>query len=236
MLEVEGLVRHYRDEDDNPVVVLDGVTLTIPSGEFVALCGASGSGKSTLLDLIAGFQLPDAGTVTFNGRNIANFSRKERADYRLCALGIVGQPNELLLGATAQDNASLKLLRVDARNAHTLVTPLLHQLGLGDRLKQRAGQLSLGERQRVSIAQALALNPKLVLADEPTGHLDPPRSREILELLRGLCRERGTSVLLVSHSPQAVAHADRIHELRDGRLHDYRQEALAYDTRVRTSA
>jgi putative ABC transport system ATP-binding protein len=236
MLEVEGLVRHYRDEEDNPILVLDGVTLTIRSGEFVALCGASGSGKSTLLDLVAGFQAPDAGTVTFNGRNIATFSRKERADYRLRALGIVGQPNELLLGASAQDNASLKLLRVDARNANRLVTPLLHQLGLGDRLKQRAGRLSLGERQRVSIAQALALDPKLVLADEPTGHLDPPRSREILELLRSLCRERGTAVLLVSHSPQAVAYADRIHELRDGRLRDYRPETFAYDPGLRTSA
>jgi putative ABC transport system ATP-binding protein len=234
MLAVEGLVKHYQDDKDKPIRALDGVTFTIASGEFLALCGPSGSGKSTLLDLIAGFQAPEAGTVTFNGRNIADFSRKEKDNYRLRTLGIVGQPDELLLGATAQENAALKLLRVDARHANNLVAPLLHQLGLGERMKQRTGRLSLGERQRVSLAQALALGPKLVLADEPTGHLDPPRTREILELLRNLCRERGTAVLLVSHSPQAVAYADRVHELRDGHLHQYQPEDTS-DLGLRTS-
>jgi putative ABC transport system ATP-binding protein len=221
MLEIRDLVKHYQVGDGEPIRAVDGVSLSISAGEFVALYGPSGSGKSTLIDLIAGFQTPDRGTVLVEGCNVAQLSEQEHAEYLLRVLGIVGQPSDLLPGALARENAALKLVRTDPRHATRLIEPLLVQLGLGDRMKHPTDKLSMGERQRVMIAQALATQPRLVLADEPTGNLDTPRSREVLGLLRDLCRDRDAAVLLATHDPQAVAFADRVHELRDGRVRPY---------------
>lgn len=225
MLQVGDLVKHYRVGGE-AVRAVDGVSLQIASGEMLALYGPSGSGKSTLIDLIAGFQTPDAGTVVVDGRDIAGLSERDHADYLRLTLGIIGQADELMPSATARDNACLKLLREHPKEAPRLVEPLLVELGLGDRMNQPARKLSRGERQRVMIAQALSTDPRLVLADEPTGSLDTQRSRDVLGLIRDLCRDRGTAVLLVTHDPQAVAFADRAYELRDGHLHDYRPEKL----------
>jgi putative ABC transport system ATP-binding protein len=220
MLETRDLAKHYQVGGE-AVHAVDGVSLSVAGGEFVALYGPSGSGKSTLIDLVAGFQAPDRGTVLVDGRDIATFSESEHAEYLLRVLGIVGQPSELMPAALAQENAALKLLRADPRNATRLIEPLLVELGLAKRMKQPTNKLSMGERQRVMIAQALALEPRLLLADEPTGNLDSCRSREVLGLIRTLCRDRNTAVLLATHDPQAAAFADRVHELRDGRLHEY---------------
>ncbi len=220
MLQTRDLVKHYHAGRE-AIRAIDGVSLSVAAGEFVALYGPSGSGKSTLIDLIAGFQAPDRGTVLIDGRDIAKLTEKEHAEYLLRVLGIVGQPSELMPAALARENAALKLLRTDPRNATRLVEPLLRELGLGGRMNQPTNRLSMGERQRVLIAQALAAEPRLVLADEPTGNLDTRRSREVLGLIRDLCRDRDTAVLLATHDPQAVAFADRAHELRDGRLHEY---------------
>jgi putative ABC transport system ATP-binding protein len=225
MLQVGDLVKHYRVGGE-AVRAVDGVSLQIASGEMLALYGPSGSGKSTLIDLIAGFQTPDAGTVVVDGRDIAGLSERDHADYLRLTLGIIGQADELMPSATARDNACLKLLREHPKEAPRLIEPLLVELGLGDRMRQPARKLSRGERQRVMIAQALSTDPRLVLADEPTGSLDTQRSRDVLGLIRDLCRDRGTAVLLVTHDPQAVAFADRAYELRDGHLHDYRPEEL----------
>ncbi len=220
MLKIDGLVKQYRVGRE-VIRAVDGVSLAIAAGEFVALYGPSGSGKSTLIDLIAGFQTPDRGSVRVDGREMASLSEREHAEYLLRVLGIVGQPSELMPAALARENAALKLLRTDPRNATRLIEPLLVELGLGDRMQQPTNKLSMGERQRVMIAQALATNPRLVLADEPTGNLDTRRSREVLGLLRDLCRRRDAAVLLVTHDPQAVGFADRAHELRDGQLWEY---------------
>lgn len=225
MLQVGDLVKHYQVGGE-AVRAVDGVSLQIASGEMLALYGPSGSGKSTLIDLIAGFQTPDAGTVVVDGRDIAGLSERDHADYLRLTLGIIGQADELMPSATARDNACLKLLREHPKEAPRLIEPLLMELGLGDRMRQPARKLSRGERQRVMIAQALSTDPRLVLADEPTGSLDTLRSRDVLGLIRDLCRDRGTAVLLVTHDPQAVAFADRAYELRDGHLHDYRPEEL----------
>lgn len=225
MLQVGDLVKHYQVGGE-AVRAVDGVSLQIASGEMLALYGPSGSGKSTLIDLIAGFQTPDAGTVVVDGRDIAGLSERDHADYLRLTLGIIGQADELMPSATARDNACLKLLREHPKEAPRLIEPLLVELGLGDRMRQPARKLSRGERQRVMIAQALSTDPRLVLADEPTGSLDTQRSRDVLGLIRDLCRDRGTAVLLVTHDPQAVAFADRAYELRDGHLHDYRPEEL----------
>jgi putative ABC transport system ATP-binding protein len=222
MLELRELVKHYRlGDDDEPVRAVDGVSMTIAPGEFVALYGPSGSGKTTLLELIAGLKEPDGGSVLVNGRDIFQMSVKEGHAYRLNQLGIIGQPRNLIPGAKAVQNASLKLLLKSVRKAEPRIEPLLAQLGLGQRLRHRTEQLSMGERQRVLIALALSLDPELVVADEPTGNLDTHRTREVLELLRILCHERQMALLLATHDPQVAHYADRVHELCDGRLAEY---------------
>jgi putative ABC transport system ATP-binding protein len=146
----------------------------------------------------------------------------EASRFRLSQLGFIRQNFDLLPGVSAIDNAVLKLLKtVRWRDAHRQVTPLLQRLGLGERLGHRAETLSMGERQRVMIARALSTEPSLLLADEPTGSLDTQRSREVLELLRELCRERGVACVLVSHDPLAAGYADRVLALRDGKLAEH---------------
>ncbi len=224
MLELRDLSKHYRVGDGEPIHAVDGVSLTVAAGEFVTLYGPSGSGKTTLLELIAGIRRPDRGSVLVAGRDLATFSRAECDEYRLRRLGIVGQPQHLIPGARAIENASLKLLLRSKRSMHAEIEPLLERLGLGGRLRHRTEELSMGERQRVMIARALSLDPELVLADEPTGNLDSKRTREVLELLREICAERGATVLLVTHDPDAVGFADRVCELHDGRLREYTRE------------
>jgi putative ABC transport system ATP-binding protein len=222
MLELRDLTKHYRVGEDEPVRAVDGLSMSVAASELVALYGPSGSGKTTLLMLIAALLRADSGTVIVGEREISGLSEQEAAQYRLRDLGFVRQTINLIPGVSALDNAALKLLGTDLspREAHRRVSPLLERLGLGERLRHRAEELSMGERQRVMIARALSTEPTLVLADEPTGSLDSRRSREVLELLTGLCRERQVATLLVTHDPQAAAFADRVHSLRDGRLLD----------------
>jgi putative ABC transport system ATP-binding protein len=230
MLELRDLVKQYRVGADGPIRAVDGVSLCVAAGEFVTIYGPSGSGKTTLLELIAGLQTPDSGVVAVAGRDIVALSEREREAYRRTQLGIVGQPQDLLAGALAVESASLKLWLSNARQAEAIVQPLLEQLGLGERLAHRTEQLSMGERQRVMIARALVTDPLLVLADEPTASLDSRSTRDVLALLRQQCRIRGAAVMLATHDPQAALFADRVYELRDGRLREYRpreQQQLA---------
>ncbi len=227
MLELRELVKHYRVGEGEPVRAVDGVSLSVAAGELVALYGPSGSGKSTLLMLVAALLRPDSGMVLLEGREISALSEQQAAHYRLHELGLISQQAELLPGARVIENAALKLWLSDARGAQQRVRPLLERLGLGERLQHRCEQLSIGERQRLTIALALSTDPRLVLADEPTGSLDSRRSREVLELLRALCLERQVAMLLVTHDPRAAAFADRVLELRDGRLGAYEPESPA---------
>jgi len=223
VLELRDVVKHYPLGDGEPVRAVDGVSLSVTAGELVALYGPSGSGKTTLLLLIAALLRPDGGGVFMDGRNVSELSERDGARYRLCELGFVRQSLNLLASASALDNAALKLMGTDlgVREAHRRVVPLLKRLGLAERIEHRAEQLSMGERQRVMIARALSTNPKLVLADEPTGSLDSARTHEVLGLLTEICRERRAAVLLVTHDPRAAAYADRVHALQDGRLVEY---------------
>jgi putative ABC transport system ATP-binding protein len=223
VLELRGLTKHFPVAYGDPVRAVDGISLAVDGGELVALYGPSGSGKTTLLMLIAALLEPDAGEVLLDGRDVCRLSAKEAAGYRLNDLGFVRQSLNLIAGADVVDNAALKLLGTDigARNARRRVTPLLERLGLAERASHRPEQLSMGERQRVMIARALSTDPKLVLADEPTGSLDTQRGDEVLGMLSEVCRERGVAVVLVTHDPQATSYADRVHALRDGRLVDH---------------
>lgn len=224
MLQLQALVKHYAQGDAEPVNAVDGVSLLVSAGELVALYGPSGSGKTTLLMMAAAVLRPDSGSVLVAGREVSSLSAREAARFRMHELGFVRQSLDLLPGASALDNAALKLLGKPAgvRAARRQVEPLLARLGLGERLNHRPEQLSMGERQRVMIARALSTDPKLILADEPTGSLDTERGREVLALLSELSRTRGIAVLLVTHDPEAAAYADRVHTLRDGRLTDER--------------
>lgn len=222
MLELRDVVKRFSVGDAEPVSAVDHVSLSVADCELVALYGPSGSGKSTLLKLAAAVIRPDSGEVLLDGERVSGLSAAAAARYRLNNVGLVRQSLDLIAGASALDNAAIKLLgrRASIREAQRQVVPLLERLGLGERLKHRAEDLSMGERQRVMIARALSTEPRLVLADEPTGSLDSERGAEVLGMLRELCKEREIGVLLVTHDPQAATFADRVQTLRDGRLQD----------------
>jgi putative ABC transport system ATP-binding protein len=221
MLELERVVKHYRGGGEE-ICAVDDVSLSVKSGEMLALHGPSGSGKTTLLLLIAGLLVPDRGTVRYRGTDLASLSQDETSDYLLRDVGFVYQGLQLMPRVSVIENASLKLVLagVGMRDAQAQALPWLQQLGLGERLESRPEELSGGERQRVAIARALAGEPALILADEPTGNLDSKRSQEIVQLLASIAHERGACVVLVTHDTDAAELADRRLMLRDGRLLD----------------
>jgi putative ABC transport system ATP-binding protein len=230
LLDIRSVVKHYRLGSAEPIRAIDGVSLTIEAGEFVVLYGPSGSGKSTLIDLVAGVLQPHSGTIHFNGRDLAVMSSRELDDFRLHDLGVIGSPENLTEGATALEEASLRLCLTNTRNAESGIVELMDRLGLGSRLYHHIEELSMGERERVMIAMALATNPALVLADEPTGNLDSGNSENVLRLLQEVCEERGAALLLATHDPQAASFADQLHELHDGRLRPYRPTHILVPT------
>jgi ABC-type lipoprotein export system ATPase subunit len=219
VLELEGVVKHYRGAGEE-VSAIDDVDLSVKAGEMVALVGPSGSGKTTLLLLIAALLQPDRGTIRFDGRDLTSLSEGEASDYLLNDIGFIYQNFHLMPRVSAIENASIKLLLggIGAREAQATARPWLERVGLGERLQRKPHELSGGERQRIAIARALTGQPRLILADEPTGNLDSARSEEIVELLRSIARERNAAVLLVTHDAEAAAIADRRCTLRDGKL------------------
>jgi putative ABC transport system ATP-binding protein len=219
-LELRDLVKHHRIRGGEPVRAVDGVSLVVAPGELIALYGPSGSGKTTLLLLLAGLLKPDSGSVLFDGRNVDSMSSRERASYLARDVGFVFQSFHLMPGSTALENSTLKLSvsGYTRREARELAIPWLERFGLGDRLEHRPEQLSMGERQRVSIVRALVNEPQLLLADEPTGNLDFARTREILALLRDICHEQGIPGVIVTHDADTKHFVDRTYTLRDGAL------------------
>ncbi|HXP28458.1 MAG TPA: ABC transporter ATP-binding protein [Solirubrobacteraceae bacterium] len=232
MLELEQVVKRYRNGPEE-VRALDGISLEIAPGEMLALQGPSGSGKTTLLLLAAAALRADAGSVRFNGADLTAMSEQQAAQYRLAEVGLISQNSHLMAHVTAVENAATKLLLggIPLTRAREQALHWLERVGVAERAERTPEQLSGGERQRVAIARALAGEPKLILADEPTANLDSQRSQEIVALLAELARERGASVLLVTHDAQAAAAAARTLGLRDGRLDTGRLEESATDSR-----
>ena len=203
------------------VTALDGVSLNVAEGEFVAIQGTSGSGKSTLLNIVGGLDHPTEGEVFFNGKSLAPFSKKEMARYRRYSVGMIFQNFNLIPTMSAKENVGLALafggLRGTQRSRKA--SELLDRVGLSDRSTHRPGELSGGEQQRVAIARALGNNPKVLLADEPTGNLDSTRAHELLELLRGMATKDSLIVLMVTHDRElATSFADRIIQMKDGKV------------------
>lgn len=220
-LLLERVVKRYQGGGET-VTAIDAVSMRVERGELVALYGPSGSGKTTLLMLAAGLIAPDAGRVLFDDLDLARCSSREGVTFRRREVGFIFQSFHLTPGAGALDNAALNLLAdgYSLSDARAAALPWLRRVGLGERLRHTPEQMSMGERQRVAIARALVNEPRLLLADEPTGSLDSIRSRQTLSLLREICHERGIPALLVTHDPQASGFADRVHTIKDGRLTD----------------
>jgi len=208
MLSILNLRKRFLGPDGESHTVVDVPAFSLAPTEQVALRGESGSGKTTLLHLIAGILLPDDGTVTLDGQNMTAASEAERDRLRARCVGVVFQTFNLLQGHTVLENVLLGMAFGIGPNPAT-ARKLLSRVGLGHRLHHFPRQLSSGQQQRVAVARALANHPSLVLADEPTGNLDPRNGQEVLDLLRETCRENQAALLLVSHDPAALKVFDK---------------------------
>jgi len=203
------------------VTALDSVSLSIDEGQFVAIQGTSGSGKSTLLNMVGGLDHPSSGDVYFNAKPLGPLSKKEMARYRRFSVGMIFQNFNLIPTMNAEENIKLALAFGGLRGAQRRKTAreLLSRVGLADRLTHRPSELSGGEQQRVAIARALANNPKVLLADEPTGNLDSTRAHELLALLREMVSRDSLTILMVTHDRELAGRfADRIILMKDGRI------------------
>jgi putative ABC transport system ATP-binding protein len=209
------------------IAVLQDVSLTIAEGDFVALIGPSGSGKTTLLNLIAGLDRPTGGRVLVAGEELSRLGEAQLARWRTDAVGFVFQFFHLIPVLTAYENVELPLLllRMSARRRREQVSTALELVGLSHRLHHRPGQMSGGEQQRVGIARALVTDPRLIVADEPTGDLDSARSKEILDLLESLQLGLHKTILLVTHDPSAAARARRVLRIDKGVIVEDRANA-----------
>jgi lipoprotein-releasing system ATP-binding protein len=202
------------------ITVLSGVNVSVAPGKLIAVVGPSGAGKSTLLHLLAALDTPTSGTVYFEGKAIDSFRESELANYRNRSIGFVWQRHHLLADFTAAENVAMPLLMRGARNSEALETSerWLREVGLGARVRQRAGELSGGEQQRVAIARALVQQPALLLADEPTGDLDERNAMAVFELMQRLHREHRLTSILATHNTVLAGRADHVLQLEHGTL------------------
>jgi lipoprotein-releasing system ATP-binding protein len=219
VLEAHGVVRRFH-QGPATLEVLQGLDLSVRSGERLAIIGASGSGKTTLLQILGGLDRPDAGSILVDGRDIHAMPERERGELRNRTIGFVYQFHHLLPEFSALENVAMPLLvrreptAVAAEHARALLT----RVGLGERLSHRPNQLSGGERQRAAVARALVTQPRLVLADEPTGNLDGRNAEQVFALMLELNREYGTALVVVTHDARLAARMDRVLELDGGKL------------------
>ena len=218
-IELENVSKRYGRQ-----AVLDGASVTVERGQFVTVMGRSGSGKSTLLRLIGGLEAADSGLVRVDDTDLTALTETERARRRRHGLGFVFQSFNLIPTLTVAENVELPLALNDVapEKARRLRSELLEDLGLADCADRFPEDISGGEQQRVAIARAVIHEPKLVLADEPTGNLDAETAQHVLELLRRTCGERNATLIVASHSAELAARADRVVTIRAGRIEEFR--------------
>ena len=217
ILEVKNLSKIY-GKGDTIVKAVDDVSFTVEQGEFVAIIGPSGSGKSTLLHIIGGVDTPTTGNVIIDGTDITKLKESPLSIFRRRQIGLVYQFYNLIPILTVEENLTLPLLLDGRKPNKEQIDYLVGNLGLGDRLNYLPNQLSGGQQQRVSIGRALANNPALLLADEPTGNLDSENSKEIVALLRKFNREHNQTVIMITHDERIAQSADRIIAIEDGKI------------------
>ncbi len=219
VIEASGLHKHYRSGDLR-VAALDGVDLTLLDGDFVVLAGRSGSGKTTLLNMLGALDRPDRGQITVAGRNLSGLTASERAEFRLHHLGFVFQSYNLIRVLSARENVAyvLQLRGVARRQRLLLADHWLAEVGLRDCAHRRPDQLSGGQQQRVAVARALAAEPELILADEPTANLDSHTGAELIALMQRLNRAQGTTFVIASHDPMVIDAAATLVMMEDGRV------------------
>mgnify|MGYP000987127144 FL=1 len=213
-VQLEHVVREYT-MGRTTIRAVDDISFTIPEGKYTIILGASGAGKSTVLNILGGMDSPTSGRVTVNGREISGFNKRQLTEYRRESIGFVFQFYNLMQNLTALEN--VELAAQICRNPLD-AAKVLSQVGLSDRMNNFPAQLSGGEQQRVSIARALAKNPKLLLCDEPTGALDDETGRTILSLLQDTCRKQGMTVIVITHNSAIAPMADRVIHLKSGKV------------------
>ncbi|WP_456275277.1 ABC transporter ATP-binding protein [Bacillus sp. AK128] len=218
MIECNNLVKIYKVDEELEVMALQGLDLTVEYGEMMGIIGSSGSGKSTLLNMLGGLDRPSAGKLLVDGKNLLHLSEKELVKYKLETVGFVWQNNarNLIPYLTARENVELPMLLKGKRKKERAIE-LLNLVGLSHRINNKLSELSGGEQQRVAIAIALANDPKLLLADEPTGNVDSATSDLILDLFRHLNRELGVTIVIVTHDTELTNKLDRVVAIRDGK-------------------
>ena len=223
LLEVRGLSKSYPAVRGGRLSVLEDLELSVQPGEMIAVVGESGTGKSTLLHLLGALDRPDNGTVIYQGQDVFSRSDEELSAFRNTSIGFVFQFHHLLAEFTAEENVMMPALirRSPVREARIRAASLLNQLGLGERLEHRPGELSGGEKQRVAVARALMNEPDLILADEPTGNLDIDPAESLHHEIIRLSRELRQTFIIVTHNPSFAALADRVLRLEHGRLHPH---------------
>ena len=221
MVDVQGVRKLYR-RDTQEITVLDGIDLQVPEGEFVALMGPSGSGKTTLLNLIAGIDRPTSGKVVVAGTDVAQLGESELARWRASSVGFIFQFYNLIPVLSAFENVELPLLltSLSKRERRERALTALKVVGLADRASHYPRQLSGGQEQRVAIARAIVADPKVLVADEPTGDLDSKSAHEILDLVASLNRDFKKTIVMVTHDPRAAERARTQHHLEKGVLRD----------------
>ena len=229
VLSVRGVTRTYQSAA-GPLTVLKGVDLDVMPGEVVGLIGPSGSGKSSLLHAAGLLERPTSGDILIDGRDVGDLPERARTHIRLASIGFVYQFHHLLAEFDARDNVALplRIAGVGQAEARARAEETLTALGLGERLTHQPAQMSGGEQQRVAVARALANRPRLLLADEPTGNLDPATSQTVFEALHDLVKKTGVAALIATHNMELAGHMDRVFALKDGHLEERPAESHAY--------